>query len=296
MENFDKKDKFKISPYTFDGYQHIVDEEIENVLIEKECIYSKNELNEIIEEYGKPIDLISFKPKKSLEPHVWIDGRLNSQIRLQLLDIAYDFISTLNINWSEPKDIILTGSLANYNWSEFSDFDLHIIMEFSKIDERVDFVNEYLYSKKKDWNASHSDLNLYGYPVELYVQDINSINNSSGIYSLFNNKWIKKPKKDNIKSIKLDKFLIKEKSLNIINKTESFEIKVKQEEDKVKLKKILKEINNLIDKIGKMRKYGLLRSGEMDSYNIIFKVIRRLGFLKKIFELKNKIYDKIMSL
>ena len=41
------------------------------------------------------------------------------------------------------EDLRLTGSLANYNWSEYSDVDLHLVVDFEKIDEDIELVKAF---------------------------------------------------------------------------------------------------------------------------------------------------------
>ena len=44
----------------------------------------------------------------------------------------------------------LTGSLANYNWSSFSDVDLHIIVDFSQIDENYELVKGFFDNARRE--------------------------------------------------------------------------------------------------------------------------------------------------
>ena len=123
---------------------HYIDETIDEVMNEtKDGIsITKSDILNMME--SKKVDLSSFIPQDELNPKVWDeDGYLNSRVRLRLLDIADAFVDTLDVDWVEIDDIILTGSLANYNWSKFSDFDVHIIIDFKKVDERSDFVSNY---------------------------------------------------------------------------------------------------------------------------------------------------------
>ena len=82
--------------------------------------------------------LKSFEPKKELNPKVWdLSGgvaTMKPEVRERLLEIAYEFIDFLDID-IVVTDIILTGSLSNYNWSKYSDFDLHIVANFSQYPE-----------------------------------------------------------------------------------------------------------------------------------------------------------------
>ena len=290
------RDKFKITGSSGDlDYAHIGDEEIDALVPvseeePEEYVLRKKDLT------MKDIDLSSFKPKKQLEPHIWINGEMNSRVRLRLMDIADDFIDTLDVDWVKPKDIILTGSLANYNYSKYSDFDLHVVIDFEEVDDRVNFVKEYFDAKKKLWNEQHENLKIYGYPVELYVQDSNEFHNASGVYSLNLNAWIRKPSENGIESIKLNKFYIKEKVLKLINKIDELCELADTETDEYKLEEVAEKANALFKKIRSARKIGLKRGGEMDSFNIIFKCLRRFGYIGKLADLKTRTYDKLFSI
>lgn len=276
-------------------YAHIVDEEIDALMPvqeeePEEYILSKKDLT------MKDIDLSSFRPKKELEPRVWANGTLNSRVRLRLMDIADDFYDTLDVSWVEPKDVILTGSLANYNWSKFSDFDLHIVVDFEEVDDRVNFVKDYFDAKKKIWNDQHKDLKIYGYPVEVYVQDANEFHNASGVYSLNLNTWIRKPSENGIEAIKLNKFYIKEKVLKLINKIDELCDAAETETDNYRLEEIATNANELFKRIKSARRAGLKHGSEMNSFNVIFKCLRRTGYLGKLADLKVKTYDKLFSI
>ena len=116
------------------------------------------------------IDLSSFKVKKTLNPKIFDeDKKMYGDVRSRLLMIADDFFETLDIGWVDLDDVILTGSLANYNWSKFSDVDLHILLQFKDVDENVNLVKEYFNSKKNLWNEKHS-ITIKGYDAELYLK------------------------------------------------------------------------------------------------------------------------------
>ena len=74
-------------------------------------------MKKINEVEANEIDIKPFKVKDKLNPDFFNDeGQLNSQIRMRLLDIADDFVKSLEVIWVKPSDIVLTGSIANYNW------------------------------------------------------------------------------------------------------------------------------------------------------------------------------------
>ena len=82
--------------------------------------------------------LQSFHQRDRLNPKIWkkSDGDIliNPKVREKLLEISKEFINFLKVEII-VSDIIMTGSLANYNWSNFSDVDLHIVVDFKQFKE-----------------------------------------------------------------------------------------------------------------------------------------------------------------
>ena len=247
--------------------------------------------DELIDEEVNPnnIDLSSFKVKDTLNPKIFDQNqKMYPEIRTRLLMIADDFFDTLELPWVDVTDITLTGSLANYNWSKFSDVDLHIIIDYKEVDENESLVSEYLDVKKDIWNESH-DIKIKGYDVELYVQDMNEPHVSTGVYSIMWNDWLVKPEKG---SPKIDSKKVKQKASSIINSYDSLiETFYAGEYDKV-----IRKINTIRQKIKKMRQTGLDREGEYSYENITFKVLRRVGLLDKLADLETLAYDKSLSM
>ena len=274
---------------------------LESKKANKSLIINENQLMRINENLESEVEagevkLDSFKKNDMLAPKLWDGLKLNSRARLKLLDIADDFWEYANISWVKPKGIHLTGSICNYNWSKFSDIDLHIVVDFSEIDERTDFIQEYFNSKKNEWNEEHSKLKIYGYPVELYVEDINAETVSNGLYDLERNKWITEPDKDSVKQIGLDKYEIKSKSAKLMTKIDDLCDKFGTTDDDFELREIGKTSNKLFNRIKRMRKLGLSRGGETDPFNIVYKVLRRSGYLENLWKLKSELYDKLNSI
>ena len=255
-------------------------------------------LNENIESEveANQVNLDSFKKQKELAPKIWNGDKLNSRVRLKLLDIADDFWETTDIGWTKPKGIVLMGSICNYNWSKFSDIDLHLQVDFSEIDNKKDFVQEYFNGKKNEWNKEHSKLKIFGFPVELYVEDIDADTNSGGVYDLEENDWIKKPTKDGIKPIGLNKYSIKDKSAKIMTDIDDLYDVFKKTDDDAELRKIGEKARHILDYVKSMRKKGLNRGGESDSFNVIYKVLRRAGYMDMLWNLSSSLYDKLNSI
>lgn len=280
-----------------------------NIMFRKWTEYktSKKSLNEskenswIYEETSpEDVDLSSFNIKRALNPKFWKNGLLDSRIRIKLMDIADDFVEFLGVDWVKPEDIIITGSLANFNWDKkYSDIDLHVLMDFSKVDKRKDFVKKYFDSLKNLWNEEHGDLSIFGFPVEVYVQDVNEKHTSSGVYSLDKNEWVKEPERKKMATSKVNKNLIKNKVANYINKIDNLEDEYKKaNNDEYKTRKLSEKLEKIFDDIKNERKKELNGNGgnEISNGNIIFKCLRRLNYIDKLYDLKTKTYDKMNSL
>lgn len=260
-----------------------------------DSIENWDELNEATE---SDVDLSSFKIQNELNPKIWVNGLMDSRVRLKLMDIAQDFIEFLDVTWVKPEDTIVVGSIANYNWSRYSDIDLHIVIDYSKVDDRKKFVENYFQSKKKEWNDTHDEINIFGHPVELYVQDKDADNASSAVYSLDKNKWIKKPEKSTFTKKDIDSQTIKKKASSIMTDIENLEKKGSAADgNEYKNRKVFDDTTDLIDDITLKRKTSLSKTkDEMNTDNLVFKVLRRNGYLDKLFNLRDKTYDKMNSI
>ena len=143
----------------------------------------------------------SLELKDELNPRIWDDNdKIKEKIREQLLSIAKFYKKEIEKDLDlkiKLDDIILTGSLANYNWSNYSDLDVHLVFDFEKLDD-YNIVQKYLHKTKLVWGYEHN-IKINGFMVEIYCQDTNENHESSGIYSLIDNKWIVKPSKSNFK-------------------------------------------------------------------------------------------------
>lgn len=259
-------------------------------------ILDKNQICMDYHNINEAIDLSSFKPKDNLNPNFWKDDKLDSRARLKLLDIADDFTDFLNVDWVKPDDITMTGSLANYNWSdEYSDIDLHIIIDYSKVDKRIEFVQEYFKAKKELWNQEHQNIKIYGFPVELYVQDKNEEHASSGVYSLERNEWLIKPEKK--KPTKTNLTNAEKKAEYWISKIDALIDRQYPDATETQKEELIDKLDQVFDDIKKTRKTGFEKGGdEMNQNNLTFKILRRNGYLDKIWDKKTEIYDDLMSI
>jgi hypothetical protein len=234
--------------------------------------------------------LDSFSVKKTLNPKVWENpedpkkATLKKNIRTKLLKIAEEFSDELGEDIF-ITDIHLMGSLANFNWSEYSDFDLHLLVDFESLSENEELYKELFDLKKDAFNDKH-DIKIYGFDVEVYAQDSEENKFSEGIYSVMYDEWINIPPKEHRN---IDMELLKTKIKTWTSKIDKALEDAKEGNDGKKLK----ELKN---KIKEYRKSGLEKEGELSYENLVFKYLRRSGYIGKLFDLKTKLKDKLLSI
>lgn len=236
------------------------------------------------------IDFSTFETKDSLDRNFWSEDeqKLDPEIIEKLTKIAEDFFKSLKLTWVGIADITFTGSLANYNWSEYSDIDLHIIVDFKQVDENVTLVREYFHSKTAAWNMKHKIM-IRGHEVEIYIQELSEPHFSTGVYSLTYDKWNVRPSK--VKAI-IDEASVYKKASYLSRMIDDVEDLFFQTD----YREAYKQTIELKRKIKKFRKCGLEKAGEYSVENLAFKALRRNGYLKKLSDLQISAYDKIMSL
>jgi hypothetical protein len=238
--------------------------------------------------------LKSFTIQDKLNPVIWQlpkNGdveKMRPEIRESLLEIAYQFIEFIGVEVF-VDDIVMTGSLSNFNWSEYSDVDLHLIIDFDQFPkEQVDLYKELLNLKKIIFNDNH-DIKIKKFEVELYAQNSEEAHFSTGEYSVLFDEWLRKPKKD---SVKIDTKIIDNKSKQWMDVIDGI-IDNASDDDFEETKKIIKKYK---EKLKKYRTSGLEKNGEYSNENLVFKLLRRNGYIEKLYNFENKLMDKSLSL
>jgi hypothetical protein len=245
--------------------------------------------------------LKSFKPQSELNPKIWYlpnekrmgdpEGQkyeMKPEVRERLLEIAYQFLDYLNVDLI-VTDIVLTGSLANYNWSKYSDFDIHIIANYNQYPQaQLELYKELFMLKKALFNKSH-DIKLFGYETELYVEGEEDAHFSSGVYSLLYDEWQHKPEKEDVK---IDKETVKRKAQQWMDIIDGVLENI-EDEDIDDAKELIEKYK---EKLRKFRTCGLQKDGEYSSENLVFKILRRNGYLEKLRGASHKILEKGLSM
>lgn len=234
------------------------------------------------------VDPEGFPINDELEPQLWNGDELKPHIAARLTEIAEDFIDGLPFPVT-IQDIRFTGSLANYNWSKYSDIDLHIVVDFTELDENKELVKQMFDSKRLRWNEKHN-IKIKGYDVELYVEDVGEQHSSSGIYSIMKEDWVQHPERIDRK---VDLDTAKKKASDIEQQITSVERLFNAGE----FEKVLRHIDRIKNKIRSMRQAGLeTEEMEFSPENIAFKLLRRNDLLDQLTKLKYKAYDQSMTL
>ena len=223
-------------------------------------------------------------PHDELSVKLWKEDKLKPNIREQLLEISDAFVEYLGIS-IDVIDVTFTGSYANYNYTPYSDIDLHIIVDPKSINRDVDLVEEFLKAKRQFWNDRH-DIRVLNIEVELYAQDVDEEHASSGVYSVKNDEWINKP----------DKFRTDFNKKNVSRKVKYFKKQISMEIEEAKMNRDTAGLERIIKKIRDMRSAGLEKSGEMADENIIYKILRSEGDIQKLYDMRDNVFDVDLSL
>ena len=252
-----------------------------------------NQIDEMIS--PEEISVDSFEVKDSLNPRFWNDDKhLDIHIRRALLVIAKDFIDECNLGEYAIDDIIMTGSLANYNWSEeFSDVDLHIVMDTTQLSEDPSLAKSISDAMKNMWNKTHTDISVGGFPVELYIQDTHEPHKSSGVYSLLYDEWRTFPSLDKL-SGEIEEDEIKTRTAEYMNLIDEIEMRYND----IEPLKMYHICSKLMDKIKSERSSGFTNDSafELTTGNLIFKSLRRSGHIEKLIDIKRRSFDRARSI
>ena len=213
---------------------------------------------------------------RRLNPKIWVGDELKPEVKQKLLKIAAAFEKFLGVD-IVVTDTTITGSNANYTWTEYSDLDLHLIVPGTPTQEQRE-----LYSAKKALWAELHDIRIKGLPVECYVQGEAEPHHSTGVYSIEADSWLEKPKKVRPD---IDDDSVEAKKDDLMRRIEV-----------ALLSKDIDRLRAVKDRVTDMRKSGLERAGEWSVENIVFKILRNLGIIDEISERIRELEDQDLSL
>ena len=210
-----------------------------------------------------------------LNPVLWDNNRLRTEVRFKLIKIARHFAEYLNVPRLHLKDVTLSGSSAGYNYSSYSDIDLHLVV--SKTDG-----NDELFAAKKNLYNNEHDLTISDIPVELYVQPADQKHHSAGIYSVLDDRWINEPVHE---EPTVDPKKIKAKARSYAGKINNAIRSGK-----------LSKCRDTMDDLKRLRKAGLESNGEQSVENLAFKLLRARGQIDKLRKYITKLESAELSL
>jgi hypothetical protein len=239
---------------------------------------------------GRELDLESIDPAEvtknirfhdQLNPKLWDGTSLRLEVRVRLMRAALAFYKFLEVQELKLTDIVITGSNAAFNFTDLSDIDIHLIVDYDKA-LCPDIAENFFTTKKTLWNLSHKIV-IRGHGLEMYVEDTKTPAYSNGVYSLLRGVWIKEPAAT--KPTWDD--------AAVIMKTESIADQIDAlldgDADPVK-------VETLLRKLKVMRQSGLAAGGEFSTENLAYKSLRALGYLDRLWQAKEKAQDADLSL
>lgn len=222
----------------------------------------------------------SIKFHNTLNPVLFTDERMNKDVRDQLIDIAKDFMEHMGLDELKVSDVRVYGSNAAYTYTPFSDIDLHILVDMSKISNDPVY-QELFNSKKTVYNDAH-DITIHGISVELYIQDDKEQVKSLGEYSVLRDKWVKFPVK---RRANLDQHSSSQKYQKLLALTR---LALRSQD--------LDSVENLISTIKRYRQAGLAAGGEFSPENIAYKALRNRKAVDALYRHRNSLHSEALSI
>lgn len=227
---------------------------------------------------------ISLQYHSELNPKLWSNFKLMADVRERLLALGNMWADYTHIPKQLILDVIMTGGNANYNYTDTSDIDVHVILSKDALGVPQDYLDDYLQDKKKLWSISNS-ITVKGYPIELYAQDIlEGYPQNQGVYSLLHDTWLQMPTRLQL-DFSNNKFL-KRKVLQYVHQIDHL----------IKSNAGLDDLKQLRKKLKDMRGSAIATGGEFSFENLVFKELRNRGYLDKVNKYMKKLKDKELSL
>lgn len=228
-----------------------------------------------IQEFVQPIMFHT-----NLNPKLWEKDQLRADVQVKLLSVAKNFLESLKLDDIPLVDIIITGSNTALTYTPQSDLDLHIIVNMEQI-YNGSLVNEFFDAKKRLWNNLY-DVELYGVPIEIYVEDDDETVRGNK-FSLMSNTWLHREP--------ITKTGFDDRSVRA--KVGYLKRQIERELDRADN---VQDLTDLLDKLRKYRQAGLDKHGEFSTENLAFKSLRNEGLIQKIHDRRIELTNKTLSL
>lgn len=221
---------------------------------------------------------LGFEKHDSLNPAIWQNEELRPEVNLTLLKIAKDFIEYIGIPF-QVTDLIITGSQLGYYYTNHSDLDLHIVVDFNTIDCEQEAAE--LFDTKRLLYKKQYDISIHGIPVEVYVEDLN-FPAVSATYSIGKQRWITKPEQhiDDIDTQEIERMSYIWQTV-IDHTIDSNDLET--------ARKVIRMLRNY-------RKLGLKQTGEYGIPNLVYKTLRNSKIIEKLMNMIGNLHDQGLSI
>lgn len=233
-------------------------------------------MKSLLEIYKKRLQE-SIEQHQELNPKIWDGFELRPEVESKLKQIEDWFLEYIEL----PVRVIdarLVGSNASYNYTDQSDIDLHLVVDFEELNASKEILQLLFNSQKAAFNETY-DISIKGQDVELYVEDVNASTMSNGIYSITQGDWVRKPEYKEIPEVNL------EPELGLY----------KERIEQIFENPTLEEVLQMIDELYLLRKDSII-DGEWSRGNLIFKEIRNLGYLDNLKIKRDELKSQELSL
>ncbi len=216
---------------------------------------------------------------------------MRKPVRDVLMEVAGDVkedISEMAGSDVKFKQIMFVGSLAGVNYDDESDVDLHFLINLDGLTEKEKkLASGYFNYYTRDFNRK--GFNVYGHPLEIYIQDTMEGFVSPGVYDIEKEVWAEGPDKEKIEVTREQRRLAEGFLRRVKDLKSEFDSGRVIDYDKFaeKVRDLFNEIKDFRQK-GKESDKGFLKSSE----NQTFKLLRRNQGLETITDLLRDIRQK----
>ena len=226
----------------------------------------------------------SLEKHDTLNQSIWNGEELKEDVKGAIKEIVQKYVEDSEIlSMEDIIDIELLGSNASYNYTAYSDLDIHLVVNMEALSTDPTLLQIACNAEKALFNKAYNFM-IKGVEVELYVEDVKAATASNGIYSVSKDEWIKKPEPIDIPDFIdddeylaiLDNWMIKAKGA--LNTTSS------------------QEIQQFINELYNLRRLSIMTDGEYAKGNLVFKEIRNAGLLQELKDKVNELTSQELSL
>ncbi len=225
------------------------------------------------------LDSVIIDKHSELNPKLWKNSNeLRPEVQVALFKIAKEFYEFLDFD-VPLEDVQVTGSQANYNYSDYSDLDLHLIVPYKQVqcDEPVEDLFD---TKRKLWKQVH-DITVYGVPVEVYVEDSDKPTKGAA-YSLMQDQWLRDPDPTEVEvdddELRREIQIWLERMYAVVSEGD------------------LEKMQYLKDQLQQYRKQALAKYGEHALENLVYKSLRNMGVISDLMTAIRVIKDRQLSI